>query len=144
MKINFLQKPTIEWNKRIEVSKEYPRSWVVLMDLDIKLSNGTIINVPKDYVWDGASIPRWLWWLFKPIDEGAIGDLIHDYLWDTKQHQLETFEYDIHKARKFADDERLLWREFLAPKKKIKNYITHFVVRLAGGLFYSRQIKIPN
>ena len=81
--------------------------------------------------------------MFKPIDKAAIGDLIHDELWKQKQGQLEHFEFNIHKAREFADLERLKWRNSLAPNKKIKNYITHYVIRLIGGFFYSKQLEIP-
>ena len=35
-------------------------------------------------------------------------------------------------------------RNKLAPNKKLKNYVTHYTIRLLGGFFYSRQIEIPN
>ena len=140
----YLATPYIDWNSKITVSKEYPRSWKTIIDIETTLSDGFVLKIPKGTIWDGASIPKWLWWLFKPIDEAAIGDLIHDELWRQKQGQLEYFNFNIHEARKFSDLERLKWRNKLAPKKKIKNYITHFVIRLIGGFFYSKQIKIPN
>jgi hypothetical protein len=144
MKLKFLERPTKEWTRRITKSKQYPRHWIVTTDLEITLSDGYLLKIPRGTIWDGASIPSWLWWLFKPIDKGAIGDLIHDELWRQKEGQLKHFNYSIYKARYFADRERLLWRNALAPNKKIKNITTHLVIRLLGGLFYSRQLKIPN
>lgn len=144
MTLKYLEKPTAVWNESIAHSVSYPRHWITLIDIEVTLSDGYILTIPKDTIWDGASIPKWLWWLMKPIDDGAIGDLIHDQLWIDKQAQFEFFKYNIYEARKFADEERLRWREFLAPKKKIKNKITHFVIRKIGGFYYSKQISIPN
>ena len=142
--INYLQKPNFDWNKRLPKSENYPRHWITCVNIEVELSDGYILNIPKGTIWDGASIPSWLWWLFKPIDEGSFGDLIHDILWKDKEGQLKHFKYNIFDARKFADDERYRWRSSLAPKKKIKNVITHFFIRLIGGFFYSRQLKIPS
>jgi hypothetical protein len=144
MKLKYLQKPTEEWNKRIPKSKEFPRHWITIVDIEVELSDKYVLKIPKGTIWDGASIPTWLWWLFKPIDEGALGDLIHDVLWTRKLQQLVHFGLSIFKARKFADDERLKWRTFLVPMKKIKNCVTHKVIRWIGGFFYSRQLEIPN
>lgn len=144
MKLNYLQPPYKEWNKPIPKSKQYPRHFEITEDIEITLSDGYIITIKKGTIWDGASIPYWLHWLMKPIDEGAIGDAIHDYLWIDKQGQFKYFGYNIYKARKFADDERNKWRKALAPKKVFKNWVTHRVLRLIGGFFYSQQLKIPN
>jgi hypothetical protein len=144
MKIQYLQKPTQKWTERIPKSKEYPRHWITIVDIEVELSDDYILKIPEGTIWDGASIPKWLWWLLKPIDEGAIGDLIHDELWKDKKAQLAYFGYNIYLARKFADDERKKWRKALAPDKKIKNWITHRVIRLIGGFFYSRQLQIPS
>lgn len=143
MKLHFLQKPNIIWFEKIPKSKKYPRHWITTVDIEVQLSDGFVFSRPKGTVFDGASIPKWLWWIFKPIDEGVIGDWIHDMLWEDKQGQFEYFKYNIYKARKFADNERLIWRQSLAPKKKIKNIITHKVIRWIGGFFYSRQLIIP-
>lgn len=144
MKISYLSIPPSNWNASLPKSKKYPRNWVILIDLEIELSDGYILVAPKGTIWDGASIPSWLWWLFSPIDEGALGDFIHDQLWGDKKGQLLHFNYEIYKARKFADKERVKWRNALAPKKIIKTLITNLVIRVLGGLFYSNQLKIPN
>lgn len=143
MKLKYLQKTPEGWNEPLPKSAEYPRHWITVIDFEIELSDGYVLKVPKGTIWDGASIPSWLWWLANPIDEGALGDFIHDQLWIDKQAQLEYFKFDIYQARKFADEERVKWRNALAPKKRLKTAITNFVIRAVGGLFYSRQLKIP-
>ncbi|OBP63724.1 DUF1353 domain-containing protein, partial [Riemerella anatipestifer] len=102
MKVLFLHKTKgIKWFEKLPKSKEYPRHYVTLIDLEIQLSDGYILNIDKGFIWDGASVPSWLHWLFPPIDEGALADLIHDKLWTEKQKQFEYFGYNIYKARKF-------------------------------------------
>ena len=144
MKILYLEKPKkIKWFEKLPKSKEFPRHSRVLEDLEIQLSDGYILKIPEGYIWDGASVPSWLHWLFPPIDEGVVGDLIHDRLWEDTRGQFEHFDYSIYKARKFADDERKKWRKAHAPKKWFFNWISHVVIRLIGGFYYSKQLNIP-
>ena len=142
MQLTYLQKPTEIWSENLPKTEEYPRHYITIVDIKIVLSNNTILVVPKGEIWDGASIPKWLWWLMKPIDNGALGDFIHDMLWENKIEQIMLFE-SIFQARKFADAERVRLRNALAPNKKVKTAVTNFVIRKTGGLFYSNQIKIP-
>lgn len=143
MIVELYQSPSGDWFEKMPASKEYPRHWITTIDLEITLSDGYVIRAPKGTIWDGASIPKWVWWLFKPIDEAAIADFLHDCLWVDKEAQLERFDFNIYKARLFADNERNQWRKKLAANKVVKNAVTHFVIRKLGGLFYSREISIP-
>ncbi len=120
------------------------RSFIVLEDIDVRLSDDYEITIKKGTVTDLASVPSWAWSILKPIDKAFLGDLIHDYLWIDKVGQIGHFDNSPYKARKFADEERLKWRNKLAPNKKFKNYFTHYIIRLIGWAFYSRLIKIPN
>lgn len=144
MKLSYLEKPNKNWFKKLPKTKSHPRHWMTIVDLEIELSDGYVLKVEKGAIWDGASIPKWLWWLFKPIDEGSLGDFIHDKLWEFKSEELKRFNFFIYATRLFADDERLRWRTAHAPSKKIKNKVTNFVIRMIGGFYYSRQMKIPN
>lgn len=49
----------------------------------IKFRLGTLeITVPENFVFDGASIPRWLWWIpgFAPLGKHIWAALLHDWL----------------------------------------------------------------
>jgi len=120
------------------------RTFTVAKDINVVLSDGYEITIKEGTITDLSSVPKWLWSIIQPIDEAFIGDLIHDYLWTDKKGQLEHFDFDIHKARKFADDERFKWRCKIAPNRKLKNWITHRFLRLFGGLWYSKQLNIPS
>lgn len=140
--IDFLKNPD-NWTKKLPKSDKHKRNWITTVEITFTLSDGYTIVIPQGYIWDAASIPKWLWWLFKPIDQGAIGDLVHDYLWDNKIEEIIRFDESINKARKFSDKERVIIRNNFAPKKKIKTFITNLVIRAIGSLFYTRQLDIP-
>lgn len=111
-------------------------------DMEIVLSDGRTILIPKGFETDLSSIPQIFWGVFKPFDKGLLGDLIHDYLWEDKMS--ETLYFDsAYTAQKFADEERLKWRNKLAPELKIKNWLTHKVLRIFGARYYKGKAKIP-
>jgi len=98
----------------------------LLSSLKIKLSNGTVICIPDNYVWDLASTPRFLWWLVPPDSDAEIAFLIHDYLYENKIGN-----------RKFADKEMLIWSTKTNGTKNISlknidNYIRYYAVKLFG------------
>ncbi len=141
--IKYLEKPKGVYFVRVKGNKDLPRHWKVTKRLDIELSNNEIITIPENYIFDGASVPKILWWLFPPIDNGVMGDLIHDRLWENKKEQLQKYDFNSYKARKFADAERMRWRKAHAKNKVSFNIISNLVIRVIGGLFYSKQLKIP-
>ena len=117
------------------------KRWFLADDLEIVLSDGRTIIIPKGFETDLSSIPSMLWGIFKPFDKGLLGDIIHDYLWTIKHSEL-IHHGTSYKARKFSDEERLRWRKKLAKEFKIKNYLTHKAVRIFGGGVYSGKRKL--
>jgi hypothetical protein len=120
------------------------RRFITSESIHVELSDGSLLIIEKGFETDLSSVPGWLWSFCRPIDRGLIGDLIHDKLWTQKQVELERFDGSIYLSRKFADDERHRWRTKLVPHKWIKNHITHRFIRWFGGLYYSRQLSIPD
>lgn len=143
MNLQFLQNPNYIPIRYIPNHKG-ERTFEVTEDVKVTLSDGYILTIEKGFLTDLSSIPKWAWSLFSPIDKGFIGDLIHDKLWVDKVGQIQHFDNSFYQARLFADKERTLWRKKLAPKKRFKNWLTHIVIRLIGGFFYSKQLTIPN
>jgi len=85
--------------------KQYP--------VDILINNGVVlyrlketievfgVTIPKDFVSDGATVPRFLWSLFPPVDDYFGASLLHDYLlhigtdWkDAEQKFKKALEHD--------------------------------------------------
>jgi hypothetical protein len=142
IKLDLYQIPKDGWCERITPSKQYPRHWILLEDIEITLSDNSNIAIPKGFIWDGASIPKWLWFMFPNIQLNSIVFLIHDFLYIDKENQLKRFNFNIFDARKFKDNEMKKWG--CVHFSKITITIFHFVIRKIGGFYYSRQFKIPN
>jgi len=103
----------------------------LLESLEIKLSNNYIIVIPNGYVWDLASVPRFLWWLFPPDSDAEIAFLIHDYLYENKII-----------SKKFADNEMLIWSKTTNGRKNISfrnidNYTRYYAVKYFGKIAWN-------
>lgn len=125
------------------------RTFLLLEDIKVVLSNSKTIIIPKGFTTDLMSIPSWCWSVFRPFDSALIADLIHDFLYVDKMNQIILFENNIYWTMKFADAERNRWRCAIAdnlPKNnlKIKNYITNKFLDLFAKDFYIRKYAIPN
>lgn len=118
------------------------RLFVVEKDILVTLSDGRELLIEKGFETDLSSIPRFLWSIYKPFDVGLLADIIHDKLWVQKLDEIKRYG-NSYKARKFADEERKRWRNAIAPNHRTKNKITHGVIRLVGGYYYSGMAEIP-
>lgn len=92
-------------------------------EIVVELSNGRLLEVPKSFVTDFASVPRIFWSAISPIGKYNIASIVHDYF----------YTYHSEVTRSFADKEFLLWLNFLAPKKKIRNYVMYLCIRAFGS-----------
>lgn len=116
--------------------------YFLLESLTFKLSNEKQITIPKGFIWDGSSVPRFLWWLLPPEGDFEIGALIHDYLYVNK-HKIGMY----YNNRKFADKEMYKWSDRLSGTNKISlrnfdNILRYITVRIFGGLVWNNKIKI--
>ena len=55
------------------------RKWEISENWEFALTNGYIVIIPKGFIFDGASIPRSLWWLLSPTGILFIPGLAHDF-----------------------------------------------------------------
>lgn len=105
--------------------------------LQIQLSNGDIIKIPKGFIWDLSSVPRFLWWLLPPDGDFELASLIHDYLYIKRK--------ELSYSRKFADDEMLLWSKVVSGTKSkisirnLDNQVRYIAVRLFGWIVYNKK-----
>lgn len=100
--------------------------YVLLETIEIELSNKYVILIPKGYVWDLASVPRFLWWLFPPDSDSELAFLIHDYLYENRIIN-----------RDFADKEMLIWSKKLSGTqntsvRNIDNTMRYLAVKWFG------------
>ena len=99
--------------------------------LDILLTTGDIIVVPKDFVWDLASSPKIIHNIISSDSDAELAFLIHDYLYRTK-----------FLSKEKSDKEMLLWSIALNGTqrwsfKNIDNYLRYWAVKLFGRKSYN-------
>jgi hypothetical protein len=109
-------------------SKKSSKYWKITEPLTIVLSNEKIINIGKGFTYDMSTVPKWLWSIIRPFNDGLLGYLIHDRLYVIRNHNM---------SRKEADKEMLFWTN-LTNKNKFDNYLRYFFVRLFGWLWWYR------
>lgn len=109
---------------------KHNKKWKISKSVTIELSTGEVITIPEGYVYDMSSVPRFLWSIISPFNDGLFGTLIHDYLYVTKI-----------VSRKTADDEYLFWNKITYPNK-FDNYLRYIAVRLFGWIVWNNIIRI--
>jgi len=140
MKVSFLNNPNfIPLNYKTDLNNF--NRWVLNESLEIELSDGRVLIIEKGFETDLSSIPSFLWGVIKPFDVALIAELIHDKLYTIKEQEIIHFG-SVYLSRKFADNERNIWRKKIAKNKKIKNVVTNFFVRFLGGLYYRGCLEI--
>lgn len=128
---------TIE--KRLVRGNNTKPKYQLLKELKIQLSNNDIIIIPKGFIWDLSSTPRFLWWLLPPDGDFDLAYLLHDYLWIEKKSHNYT--------RKFTDDEMYKWTKKINGTNKVSlrnidNFVRYWAVRIFGSLVWKSYIKI--
>ena len=107
--------------------------------LEIQLSNGMNITIPKGFEWDLSSVPRLFWWVFAPDGDFELAYLIHDYLWKEEKENY---------TRKFTDNEMLKWAKVTNGTdafwsfRNFDNYARYYGVRVFGWLVWKDIIKL--
>lgn len=105
-------------------------NYELLQDVNVRLSDGRELTIPKGYVWDLASVPRLLWSIVPPDSDAELAFLIHDYLYENHK--------ELGYNQKFCDNEMKLWsKELNGTQNKyslrnIDNSIRYYAVRLFG------------
>jgi len=102
--------------------------WKIQQPLTVQLSNGEIINIPKGFVYDMSTVPKWLWSFVRPVNDGLFGYLVHDVLYINKVKGM---------TRKQADKEMLFWTS-ITNSNKFDNYLRYYIVRLLGWLWWRK------
>lgn len=84
------------------------RTWEVVEDWVFIMPCGTPIVIPRGFVMDGASTPKFLWGLLDPMGILLIQGIIHDYgyrydyLWAISRKG-NLYKYHQNKGRRFWD-----------------------------------------
>ena len=69
----------VSWWQSVKDWRKNARKFMVVEDWYYTLPCGTRIMIPKGFIFDGASVPRFLWPLLDPFGILLIPGLIHDF-----------------------------------------------------------------
>lgn len=106
---------------------ERPNVFWLMADLDVTLSTGQTITIPKGFKTDFASVPGVLQGIFRAIGDHNLADVLHDWLYEN--HLM---------SRADADREFLIYMRVLRPhwKSWLDNHLRWLAVRIGGRKAY--------
>lgn len=138
MKLSYLQQP-----KEIPLAyiTSSQRDFKTTVDIEVTLSDGYVVKIPKGYITDLSSKPKWLWSLLPPFDKRLISAVIHDFLWTNKMEEIKRHG-SIHKAFTFSNEEFNKWNKALVPESNFKNWIEYNYLKHFGLPYYTGQHQI--
>ena len=135
---------------RIWIFLTCTRTWRVVEDWVFRTKiNGTPVDIliPKDFIFDGASIPRWLWWLLPPMDVLLIPSLVHDYAY-RHQNIILLSQSRSAKRVKLCRSKRLFWDKLFRDISiqvngcKVISYFSWAMLCLFGSFAWNKNRKL--
>jgi hypothetical protein len=112
-------------------SDKSAKYWKIICPINIKLiTQDETIKVKSGFYYDMSTVPKWLWSIVRPYNDGLFGYLVHDHLYVVRTHGL---------SRKQCDQEMLEWTK-LTNKNSFDNYFRYYVVRALGWLWWNKII----
>lgn len=109
--------------------RPFGRKWMTCEDQIFTLSDGQQVLVPRDYLFDGHSVPWPVYWLLPRYTEDVYAALLHDFLYDLKERGFDGF------TRLMADREyRHCMKELGAPW--YRHTVHYYAVRFFGWIWW--------
>ena len=71
----------MSFESKLQTKRLVGRSWQLTEELRYKTKKGGLIIVPKDFVTDYASVPRFLHWLLRPDGNYKSAAVVHDWIY---------------------------------------------------------------
>ena len=66
-------------NDKLILTPKGFKTWELVEDFKVETSKG-VVTVPKGFVTDLASVPRFLWWIIPPFGRYTQAGVVHDWL----------------------------------------------------------------
>ncbi len=137
----------LPWWEAILTWMTESRKWRVVEDWFFVLPDGMKIRIRSGFVFDGASVPRFMWGLLSPTGLLLIPGLVHDYAYryqvldfgDLPSHALVRMDY-AGCSRAFWDR---LFRDIAIQVNdfKVINYAAWLALRLFGWVAWNKHRK---
>ena len=117
------------------------RNWEITKDWKYRV-NGNEYVIPKGFVFDGASIPKFLHMFLSPVGVLLIGGLVHDYAYKyqtlLKSNKIDTIGNITQKrADEIFRDINIEINGFF-----LMNYLAYWSLRLGGFVAWNKHRKV--
>lgn len=120
------------------------RDWMLKENYMFTLKDGTNLIIPKGFIFDGASVPKPLWFILDPVGLLLVPGIIHDYayrydfVWAEKEGSY--YKYKKGAGQKFWD------KLFLDVSMQINDMvitdrIAYYSLRLFGFMAWNENRK---
>lgn len=116
------------------------RNWVVVKDFYFTLE-GTKYVIPKGFIFDGASIPKYFAMWLSPVGVLLMGGLIHDYMY-RYAHLLTADKKTAVPVKQKGADERFRDINIEINGFYVLNYVAYYALRVGGWYAWNSQRKI--
>jgi len=138
----------LKWNQTSRV-------WVLAEEYVLDLTESGVSGanyrfcLPKDYSFDLASVPRWLWWLIAPNELSIVAPLIHDYIYECKG-QIPGGRIKRADGTVVTEFTRAETDDLFAILMKIegvsrwRRFFAYNAVHIVGGVFWSSSSTVPS
>lgn len=116
-------------------TREFIDKWMTTAPFDIQLPDGRQIHIPAGFIYDKASVPRFVWWYIPRDDRHInIAAQVHDYLYEVQQIAGQWI------VRKEADKHfhGIILQAGMRPTKA---YAAYTGVRAGGWRFYNKRAR---
>ena len=124
------------------------RTWTVAKDFHYKLK-GVEYVIPKGFVFDGASVPKFLASFLSPVGVLLIGGLIHDYAYKYEQLLEKNQPLVSDESKKLTQKEAdIIFRDINIEVNGFHflNYLAYWALRIGGFVAWNghrkRNVKI--
>lgn len=112
------------------------RNWELVDDWFFIMPCGTPVVIPRGFIMDGASTPKFMWGVLDPVGLLLIQGIIHDYgyrynyVWAINKKG-DLYKYHHNQGRKFWD-KTFLEVGYHVNEMRITGYLSWFMLRLFG------------
>lgn len=115
------------------------RKWVVAEDFHYSINDVKYV-IPAGFVFDGASVPKFLHTLLSPTGILLLGGLVHDYGYRFQCLQLDTGEHEPKYSQKHFDK---IFRDINIQVNGFKtiNYVSYLMLRMFGFFAWKNNEK---
>ena len=136
----------LSWWMKIWVLIVSVRKWELVETWYFILPNGQVIIIPRGFIFDGASTPKFLWGILDPVGVLLIQGLIHDfgyrhdYLWAFDENR-QLYKLHLNAGREFWDGLFLdVGMDLL--DMQVTGYLSWLALRAFGWFAWNKNRKL--